>query len=39
MNNLSLKLKKLLGNKNVITALCFIILGIVLIFVYKIRVN
>ena len=39
MNNLSLKLKKLLGNKNVVTALCFIIIGVVLIFGYNMRVN
>lgn len=39
MNNFSMKIKKALGNKNVVTALCFLLIGIILIVGYQMRLN
>ena len=39
MNNFSMKLKKALGNKNIVTALCFLLIGIILIVGYQWRLN
>ena len=39
MNNFSMKIKKIVGNKNIVTALCFILIGIVLIIGYQWRIN
>ena len=39
MNTVSMKIKKALGNKNVVTALCFLLIGIILIVGYQWRLN
>lgn len=39
MNNLSIKIKKLFSNKNVVTALCFVLIAVVLIIGYNYRIN
>lgn len=39
MNNFSMKLKKAFSNKNFVTALCFVLIGIVLVFGYSYAVN
>lgn len=39
MNNLSMKLKKILSNKNVVTILGFILIGVILIVAYNARLN
>ena len=39
MNNLTMKIKKILSNKNVVTILGFILIGIILIVAYNMRLN
>lgn len=39
MNNFSMKIKKIFGNKNIVTALCFILIGIILIVGYNMRIK
>jgi len=39
MNNLSLKIKKILSNKNAVTALGFLLIGIIIIFSYNFRLK
>ncbi len=39
MNNLGYKIKKALSNKNVVTVLGFILIGVILVFAYNYRLN
>ena len=39
MNNFSMKIKKIFGNKNLVTALCFVLIGIILIVGYNLRIQ
>ena len=39
MNNLTMKIKKILSNKNVVTILGFILIGVILIVAYNMRLN
>ena len=39
MNNFSMSLKKMFANKNFVTAICFLIIGVVLIVGYNAKVN
>lgn len=39
MNSFSMKIKKALSNKNVVTAICFILIGVILIVGYNYRIS
>ncbi len=39
MNNFSMKIKKIFGNKNAVTALCFLLIGLILVVGYQWRLK